>query len=124
MRYLIKFNEALEPDKELVTFCEENLSYLLDTEFSLRIDEYSNRSEINIKSISKDGVNWEDMKDDFIPFFELLNSKYEIVDDIWFNYNGGLIAFSKEDVIDDNDSYFKDKDGYFSITQIKIKIKK
>jgi hypothetical protein len=108
MKHLKKFNESIS--NHLLEFCQENLVSLSDKDFAIApysvngisISQPSNK---NITSV----FTWGEIKDDFIPFFETLNEKYEIID---FNRGGddsavtfsntlGNEYFSYEDVIED-----------------------
>jgi len=94
MKYLIKFFESFgNPDikEELQNFCNENLAYLIDEGYEVRIIWTPNCYAWRIKFIKtgqkypdlkkverSKSFYWRDIKDDFIPFFEMLDTKYEI----------------------------------------------
>lgn len=94
MKYLIKFFESFgnsEIKEELQKFCNENLAYLLDEGFEVRIIWTPNCDAWRIKfnKIKADlphlrnverasSFYWRDIKDEFIPFFEMLDIKYEV----------------------------------------------
>ncbi len=130
MRYLKKYKIPTYTIEELEEFCNENLSYLLDSDFNLRVESYGSRNSIFLKSqrsITSNldvGLNWLDIKDDFIPFIEILNEKYKILHDIEFDTIGdklGHLWFDTELIIDDLiDINFQS----LEILQIKINLEK
>jgi hypothetical protein len=109
MRYLKTF-ENLEKFSsgviEIETFIKNNLAYILDEGFTYKVNFkiYGGRMNyiVKIDKIEQKGNNrkqvifyWENIKDDFIPFLELLNDTYT------------LDSYSPEDkslVIDSGDS--------------------
>ena len=78
MKYLKKFNESNSFKKEIENFCEENLAYLIDAGFLL---SYTGTDRINIILYShiKETFKWSDIVDDFVPFLQILNKKYELI---------------------------------------------
>jgi hypothetical protein len=79
MRYLKTFESILS--KDIKKFCEDNLAYLVDIGFSIDISEdrhYDNAYSIYITN-KDNSFKWDDIKYDFIPFFELLNLKHHIL---------------------------------------------
>ena len=102
MKHLKKFNEKATENygefaKEIRDFCETNLAYLLDDyKFQLKVGTYPYNldndynygagtegiSSIVIESNDSNGENlpfqWEEISNNFIPFFTLLSRKYEI----------------------------------------------
>jgi hypothetical protein len=86
MMYLKRFNEAsfLPKDiSELQYFCENYLAYLLDEGFGIRVRHGSREDRARIE-FYKDDVhfpvpfNWNDVKDHYIPFYQMLSKEYEI----------------------------------------------
>ena len=86
MIYLKSFNEAsfLPKDiSELQHFCENYLAYLLDEGFGIRVRHGSREDRARIE-FYKDDVhfpvpfNWNDVKDHYIPFYQMLSKEYEI----------------------------------------------
>lgn len=97
MRYLKtfetldKFSNGLS---EIETFLKNNLAYILDEGINYKVNfkQYGGRMNYTVKiskikeEISQYGVRqtkpvilkWDDIKDDFIPFLELLNENYEL----------------------------------------------
>ena len=94
MKYLRKFFESFgnsEIKDELKKFCNENLAYLLDEGFEVKIvwTPNCNAWRISLRKIKIDlphlraverasSFYWREIKDEFIPFFEMLDIKYEI----------------------------------------------
>lgn len=95
MKYLRKFFENNDNSlDELQKFCNENLAYLIDEGFEVKVEKYSSwlckkgfkikfskveRDFPNLIDVEKDSsFFWRNIKNDFIPFFELLNEIYEI----------------------------------------------
>ena len=100
--HIKQFNESLS--NNLLEFCKYNLAFLLDDGFEIDLYTY------NGIEISKDhGFYWDEIKDEFIPFFEMLNEKYDLVkfnrggEDsvISFDDGGGADHYSYENVIND-----------------------
>ena len=86
MKHLKSFNEAsfLPKDiSELQYFCENYLAYLLDEGFGIRVRHGSREDRARIE-FYKDDVhfpvpfNWNDVKDHYIPFYQMLSKEYEI----------------------------------------------
>ncbi len=121
MKYLKKFNESA---RELVSlrnklkiFCDENLAYLIDDGYS--IYQSSDSGKISIIIAKTALVNnmatkftWDEVKYDFIPFYELLKSKYNLIPwtdggDDFISFNGWAIHLSDSEV----DNF----DGIFTI---------
>lgn len=86
MKHLKMFKESLNDAEvvELKDFCETNLAYLMDEGFEISCDD---NKYINLhlpgKSPSrygsaKDEFYWNDIKDHFIPFLQLLSRRYEL----------------------------------------------
>ena len=90
MKHLKMFKESLNDGErdELIDFCETSLAYLMDEGFEVSCDDnqYINlylpgkssfRSNPNAIRI-KDPFDWNDIKDHFIPFLQLLSKRYEL----------------------------------------------
>lgn len=152
MRYLKTFESKTE-EEDIKKFCEDNLAYLIDSGFRIIIDNtkkkdyyssdifdynYSNYYDIYlIKDKLNDSFQWSDIKYDFIPFFEELNRKYEILPvsnrtgyvnakDTGYvkfktkRYTGqDLFCFSKDDILNDKiiNSYTKKLHGINSTSR-------
>ena len=92
MRYLKTFenlNYFTSGVNEIETFIKNNLAYILDEGFIYKVDfkKYGGRFnyQVRIYKIEQKGNNrrqlffrWENIKDDFIPFLELLNENYTL----------------------------------------------
>lgn len=120
MRYLKRFNEAIEPD-EIKDFCEMYLAYLLDDGYALAFNESGRITRIDfikpktdVEHISVDWMNWDEIKDSFIPFLKVLDKQYDIKDNlIFFQIRAAAqIKMSFQDVIDD-----KVKEKIYSVTK-------
>jgi len=120
MRYLKKFNEAIEPD-EIKDFCEMYLAYLLDDGYALAFRESGRVTQINfvkpktdVEHIAVDWMDWNQIKDSFIPFLKMLDKHYDVKDNrITFQIrDASQIKMSFQDVIDD-----KVKEKIFSVTK-------
>jgi regulator of sigma D len=91
MKYIRKFNEGKNITDELKEFCSENLAYLIDGGFHILYstgfimqDYYTGVSINKMVDNSYKIFNWHDIRDDVIPFFDILSRKY-IVSDITFS---------------------------------------
>jgi hypothetical protein len=86
MKHLKSFNEASflsEDIRELQYFCENYLAYLLDEGFGIRVKHGSREDRARIEFYKEDHIhpvpfNWNDVKDHYIPFFQMLSKEYEI----------------------------------------------
>lgn len=120
MRYLKPFNEAIEPD-EIKDFCEMYLAYLLDDGYALAFWENGRVTQIDfvkpktdVEHIAVDWMDWDQIKDSFIPFLKVLDKQYDIKDNlIFFQIRGAAqVKMSFQDVIDD-----KVKEKIFTVTK-------
>lgn len=110
MRYLKTFenlDQFTGGVNEIETFIKNNLAYILDEGFTYKVNFkfYGGRMNyiVKIDKIEQKGNNrrqlffrWKNIKDDFIPFLELLNENYT------------LDSYSPEDnslVIDSGDTH-------------------
>ena len=110
MRYLKKFNESLTQD-EIRDFCEMHLVYLLDDGYELAFREIGRITQINClkpngvtpirwtpgQGGQVDWFNWDDIKNRFIPFLQILNisSNSLGVEIISFSFIISLSSFIK-----------------------------
>ena len=87
MRYIKSFNEGTsflsEDLNELQYFCETYLAYLLDDGFGIRVRHGSHKDRARIEFYKEDHIlpvpfNWDDVKDHYIPFYQMLSKEYEI----------------------------------------------
>lgn len=86
MRYLRKFNEGVSAE-DIRDFCESSFAYLMDEGFNIKIfssdDPYTSlpKGQFNIwlqKDNAKSFFKWDDVKDYYIPFLQLLDNRYDI----------------------------------------------
>jgi hypothetical protein len=90
MKHLKRFNESLTQE-ELQDFCESSLAYVIDEGFTVKIygrelsedrrRGYIPYGQFNIwlhKDNAKEFFKWDDVKDYYIPFLQLLSNRYEI----------------------------------------------
>ena len=87
MRYLRSFNEGTiflpEDLNELQSFCETYLAYLIDEGFGIRVRHGSRKDRARIEFYKEDHIHpvpfsWDDVKDHYIPFYQVLSKEYEI----------------------------------------------
>ena len=95
MRYLKKYNEGISSE-DLQEFCESSLAYLIDVGFSITIFAHGStdfwishlhstlpKGHFTIwlkknNGIKQDFFKWDDVKDYYIPFIQLLSNRYVI----------------------------------------------
>ena len=137
MKHLKRFNESSDDiSSQIEKFCDDNLAYLKDIGFEYDINWPHNSKIFNIV-IQKEVVSgvlpwseiesnnkkreftWLDIKYDFIPFVELLNSSkvfepYQFsfmeIDDKSYYYSQKIdykLSDILEDVIDDNTIFIR-----------------
>ena len=120
MKHLKKFNESLTTDEfeELKDFCETSLAYLLDEDLdiSFRQNLYNTRVTLYIGDLSMlDHLfKWNDVKDYYIPFLQMLVRRYELgskmngvrsssfMPQVYFDCEFSEEDTSPEDCINDN----------------------
>lgn len=98
MKHLKSFNESsfLSEDLNVLqSFCETYLAYLIDEGFGIRVrhlvkgilifnSPFGSREDRARIEFYKDDVhfpvpfNWDDVKDHYIPFYQMLSKNYEI----------------------------------------------
>jgi hypothetical protein len=112
MKYLKRFNESKVIDtsshelfiSKLEDFCQENLAYLLDEGYYFNISDNGDYSKIRFTFRGKN-IIWNDIKDDFSPFLELLREKYDIdnreTEEVLI-YAGAHYYFSIDELLNDN----------------------
>ena len=140
MKYIKLFEEKWEqPGEELLDFSIDNLVYLMDDGFKIKIeDETSDQYDaIRIRKgerpfdgpFDKLGFNWEEVKDIFLPFFIRLDRKYEVMVITFFTKNlGSSVSFTKDgyakiqELLDEEKSYNNLRGWDFE--EIRIKVKK
>ena len=92
MKYLKSFNENTIAKLDAIEFCKNSLIYLIDegfeiTELSERMYGSTDVTNDDINRIwlfkkvngKKSYFRWDDIKDDYIPFLQLLAEKYTIL---------------------------------------------
>lgn len=111
MKYIKTFNESVyqnQFDNELSKFCKEYLVYIIDRNFEVHVqkDRKGNtKIEIYKKSKTNPYTNftWNEVKYDFIPFFQILDTKYELKSDFVNAFNEiNLPSFQKNLEYPDN----------------------
>lgn len=88
MKYLKKFNENNNKE-ELIQFCNDYLSYLLDNDaYEYKIEQpapiFEISYEITLKRKDNDKFDWDDIKDYFIPFTNVLNDEFYLIEIIFY----------------------------------------
>jgi hypothetical protein len=88
MKYIKKFNESATyklydtPIRDLHKFCEDHLAFIIDEGFKVEIGSTrsfeNHKLSIEIKKVIKESFNYNDIKNDFIPFLEEFVRVYEI----------------------------------------------
>lgn len=97
MRYIKTFESHDDEDyenekifrKELQIFCDGYLAYIFDDGFSVSLTEKNHKYEYRVRLMKlvkartaslyeKAEFDWNDIKEDFIPFLEMLNTSYNI----------------------------------------------
>ena len=81
MKHLKRFNESLTDDEveELKDFCESSLAYLLDDGYYVYIQREWNVGFHVLFGLPNDNFFWNDVKDYYIPFLQLLSRRYKLV---------------------------------------------
>ena len=116
MKHLRRYNEAIGGVDEVKEFCGNNLAYLLDDDtyqFSVTLQMSGYRvspsyyfSLYKVGNGAYDIINWNDIKDQVIPFLHMLIREYSIepaplVEESVLTYNKNLQT-QKHVYIDDN----------------------
>lgn len=76
MIHLRRFDESLK--EELLDFCETNLAYLLDDNFTVRVSKFKGDDFHQIMLQRNFMFIWSDIKDYFLPFLHFLFKDYEL----------------------------------------------
>ena len=122
--------EAISQE-EIKDFCEMYLSYLLDDGYALDFRESGRITQIDLTKPSNDSFNWDEIKDRFIPFLQMLDKQYDVKDNmIIFQTKpyvapAGQVKISFKDVIDDKvqEKIFNKTNSYMrSIVAIRINV--
>lgn len=138
MRYLKKFNESknIPTKEELVDFCKDSLSFLLDDGYKLitRLESYDTYVIIIRKQLDKDQndrpitnfFKWDDVSDYYLPFLDRFTQEYEIVSDIKIicTSPGNLVnfTFKVSDILNETD-YFINGISKENIHSISFEVK-
>jgi len=87
MRYLKRYNESVS-EEDLRDFCESSMAYLMDEGFTIKIHgqrttPFSSlpKGHFNIwlhKNNATEFFKWDEVKDYYIPFLQLLSNRYDI----------------------------------------------
>lgn len=84
MRHLKNFNESMSKE-DLQDFCESSLAYLIDEGFTINVYTHGDprsglpKGESNIwLQKNKEFFKWDEVKDYYIPFLQLLSNRYDI----------------------------------------------
>ena len=123
MKHIKPFNESLLSDEvdELKDFCETSLAYLLDDGYNVDVSirnavKYPGKNHVivslGLPTYSESGLldykrfHWNDVKDYYIPFLQMLVRRYELLPYrgqgyVYFNGEMGFDYFSLDEVIDD-----------------------
>ena len=81
-----QLNESLSPKEELEDFCDTHLSYLTDEGFSIEYEErYGGHfTNVTIRHSKREDnkyshdFSWDEIKDRFIPFLQMLSKEYKL----------------------------------------------
>jgi len=115
VKHIKPFNESKENLKEeLKYFCETSLAYLLDDGYDISITLRDNqhiiitlglKAQENTWLQDYDTFNWDDVKDHYIPFIQMLVRRYELLDystgNFAFNTKRGIFYLSVDQIIND-----------------------
>lgn len=84
MKYLRKYSDSLLEQQSisfeqgLIDFCESNLVYLLDEGMKIISRSFPKDIEIQLGFREIGGIEWNDIKDYIIPFFDRLSKEYTL----------------------------------------------
>jgi hypothetical protein len=114
MKYLKHINESLVSKSELQSYCIDNLSYLIDNGYKVKVSENNENIykfyEIVLTKGNHNLFKWDEVKYDIIPFIIQLNNDFKV--DIEVNgdaldivYKDGSRGYSMEEVSDVNNDF-------------------
>lgn len=110
MKYIKKFNENVSNELEgLSEFLDDyfvefsDMGFVIDSEYQIG---FADNVWLDINKKDGEDFHWNDIKDYFITFLEMLDSKFRIYH-IKFGLSGYYNAVSKESIIDDKLPNFK-----------------
>jgi len=121
MKHLKMFKESLDEDDkldylfELRDFCDNSLAYLLDDGYE--VDVFNDRLSITHIALSLPGNNssdefyWNDIKDYYIPFLQLLSRRYNLD-----TYSSRWVESSKAKLC--NVFFLGDQSSYCSLEEV------
>lgn len=110
MKYLKVFEGAWEAINKLQSYCEDNLSYLIDNGFVVRVNMnrgnfYKNESDYYVINILVDNggdpyelFNWETVMYDIIPFIIQLDKEF-IIEPLY--RKDGILALNSATTLND-----------------------
>lgn len=135
MRHLKKFNESISKEvtiEELEEFCDEYLAYLKDNGFEIDIFEpmgifkkYTDKLNYITIKIKKGFYEfyWSEIEDDFIPFFQMLITKYNLVN-FYENFCVEITNTRNQDKYLTKDNIINDNLSSTQLHYVSIKINK
>ena len=142
MRYLKSFNEGFkdveEKKQQLQQYCDGYLAYLYDEGFKVNITDFKGNDSTSygtyleimiIKNVGMNRIkfNFDEVKDYFISFYQMLQQDYDLVD--WFNGKANVEAYIEvytsmdEHYISDYELESDYLNGIKDILSINIKVK-
>lgn len=117
MKHLKRFNESVARE-DLKKFTKDYLVYLLDSGFEteITIEGDDDGNGLWCSTIYKGGgddeetnyFDWDDVKYDVIPFFEMLIKKFPVYGDVYFYKEKGIDFYTISEIIN-TDIEFKGK---------------
>lgn len=128
MKHLRRFNESVDMEAlnmvlELKSFTEDCLAYLMDEGLNVEVEKAFREEGYDISLFnSTREFTWQQIKDYYIPFIQLLSNRYEIINmtgdytvKIGANYSG-YYYYTYDDII-------KDKVGVTRFNSIMVRVK-
>jgi hypothetical protein len=114
MKYLKSINESSGVKMKLKSYCIDNLSYLIDNGFKVKVSKNDENKytfyEIVVTKGNHNLFKWDEVKYDIIPFLIQLNNDFKV--DIEVNgdaldivYKDGSRGYSMEEVSDVNNDF-------------------
>lgn len=90
-----ELNESLSPKEELEDFCDTHLAYLTDEGFTIDYEELygGHCTNVTIRHSKREDrkyshdFSWDEIKDRFIPFIQMLSKEYELFNFHHEDYN-------------------------------------
>jgi hypothetical protein len=79
-----RFNEDTNKLIELESFCKMYLAELIDEGCSIKVDISAHRNILTVSIFNKKLISWDNIKDIFMPFLQMLDREYIRVSDIFF----------------------------------------